>query len=108
MLIAVLILIAVGLYVCIKKEVHASSKCVIRGRPALHIGVALMLGGFLAVLLPAAFDALGLLRDFVGSLLLSIATMFASLVYVAVIMFSEKRRQADEIKRSAPEDKGKT
>lgn len=97
MLLAVIILVAAGIYVCLKREVQASSKCVIRGRPALHIGVALILGGVLAVVLPITFNAVGLLRGFVGSLLLSIITMFVSLIYMAVIMVVEKRRQANEI-----------
>jgi len=98
MILAVLILIAAGVYVCIKSEVQASSKCTIRGRPARHIGIALILGGLLSVALPSVLAAVGLLRDFVGNLLLSIIAMFASLVYTAVIMLAEKRKQAREAK----------
>jgi VIT1/CCC1 family predicted Fe2+/Mn2+ transporter len=105
MLLAVLILIAAGAYVCIKREVQASSKFTIRGKPALHIGIALILGGLLAVALPAVLNAVGLLRGFVGSLLLSIITMFASLVYTAVIMLAEKRKQAAEGKSPTAPDK---
>jgi len=105
MLLAVIILIGAGVYVVVKGKVQASSSFVIQGRPARHIGFALILGGALAVILPTLVSALGLVTDFVGGLILSIATMFASLVYVAVIMAREKRRQAHGTSGPAPQDK---
>jgi hypothetical protein len=96
MLLAVLILIAAGVYVCVKREVQASAKFVIRGRAALRIGITLILGGVLAVALPAILGAAGVLRGFVARLILSIATMFGSLVCMAIMIIAEKRRQEAE------------
>lgn len=107
MLLAVIILIAAGIYVVVNGKVQASSSFVIKGRPAVQIGVAFILGGVLAVVLPMLFGTLGLVRDFVSALILSIATMFASLVYVAVIIVREKRRQEDEAVEPPPENKDK-
>jgi protein-S-isoprenylcysteine O-methyltransferase Ste14 len=108
MLLAVIILIAAGIYVVAKRKVQASSSFVIQGRPAVHIGVAFILGGVLAVVLPMLFGALGLVKGFVSGLILSITTMFASLVYVIVIIVREKRRQIDETVEPPPENKNKT
>ena len=69
MLLAIIILIAAGLYVCIKKEVQASSTFVIRGQPALNIGVALIAGGLLAVGLPFLCALIGIFGDFVAGLI---------------------------------------
>jgi hypothetical protein len=107
MLLAVIILIAAGVYVVAKRKIQASSSFMIQGRPAVQIGIAFILGGVLAVVLPILLSTLGLVRDFVSGLILSIATMFASLVYVAVIIMREKHRQADKTAESAPENKGK-
>ena len=108
MLLGVLILIGAGIYVCLKKKVQATSAFLISGKPAQHIGIALILGGVLAVLLPMLFDVLGLCKSFVSSVVLSIVTMFASLVYVAVIMFAEKRRQANDANKPPEADNDKT
>lgn len=108
MLLAVIILIAAGIYVVVNGKVQASSSFVIQGRPAVQIGVAFILGGVLAAVLPMLLGALGLLRDFVSGFVLSIATMFASLIYVVVIIVREKRRQTDETAEPPPENKSKT
>lgn len=63
MLLAIIILVLAGLYVCIKKEVQASSSFVIRGQPALNIGIALIAGGLLAVALPFLFALIGIFDD---------------------------------------------
>jgi len=107
MLLAVIILIAAGIYVVVERKIQASSSFVIQGQPAVHIGVAFILGGVLAAVLPMLLGALGLVTDFVGSLVLSIATMFASLVYVAVVIVREKRRQAEETSNPSVEDRSK-
>jgi hypothetical protein len=107
MLLAVIILIAAGIYVVVNGKIQASSSFVIKGRPAVRIGVAFIIGGVLVVVLPMLLGALGLVRDFVSGLILSILTMFASLVYVAVVIVREKRRQADETVEPPPENKDK-
>ena len=105
MILAVLILVSAGMYVFVKRKVQASSSFVIQGRPARHIGLALILGGLLAVVLPTLLSAIGLVTDLVSGLILSIATMFVSLVYVGVIMMREKRRQAKGAVGPKPQDK---
>lgn len=107
MLFAILILIGAGLSVCIKNKVQASSSLVIQGRPAQHIGIALILGGVGAIALPLFFNVIGLCAGFVGDLVTSIATAFAFLVYVAVIVIREKRKQSNENNRLASLDKNK-
>jgi ammonia channel protein AmtB len=104
---AAIILIAAGIYVVVKRKIQASSSFLIQGRSAVHVGIAFILGGVLAVVLPMLLGALGLVRDFVGGLVLSIATMFASLVYVAVVIVREKRRQAEETSNPSLEDRSK-
>ena len=96
MLLAIIILIAAGLYVCIKKEVQASSTFVIRGQPALNIGVALIAGGLLAVGLPFLCALIGIFGDFVAGLIVSLATVAASLGYVVSVILTEKKRQKRE------------
>ncbi|HKI70705.1 MAG TPA: hypothetical protein VKA67_14050 [Verrucomicrobiae bacterium] len=98
MFLGVFILVAAGAYVFLRKEVKASSKLVIRGKPASHIGVALMAGGLLAVLLPTGLNDLGLLKGFVSGFVLAIGTMFVSLVYVTILIWIEKRRQAEKMR----------
>ncbi|HTQ49169.1 MAG TPA: hypothetical protein VMJ12_00565 [Candidatus Acidoferrales bacterium] len=105
MILAVLILVSAGMYVFVKRKVQASSSFVIQGRPARHIGLALVLGGLLAVVLPTLLSAVGLVTDLVRGLILSIATIFFSLVYVGVIMMREKRRQANEGIQPTPQNK---
>ena len=108
MFLGVFILVAAGAYVFLRKEVQASRKLVIRGKPAVHIGVVLMSGGLLAVLLPTGLNDLGLLKGFVSGFVLAIGTMFASLVYVGILMWIEKRRQkeqANEMRMPATESK---
>lgn len=90
------ILIVAGLYVCIKREVQASSTLVIRGKPALRIGIALLLGGVLAISLPAVVYAVGFLRGSESRYILPIIIILSSAVYAAVIVVAEKRRQANE------------
>jgi hypothetical protein len=108
MLLAVIILIAAGIYIVVNGKIQASSSFVIQGRPAVQVGIAFILGGALAALLPMLLGALGLFRDFlVGGLVLSIATMFASLVYVAVVIVREKRRQAEVTTNPPVEDRSK-
>ena len=96
MFLGVFILVAAGVYVFLKKEVRASSKLVIRGKPAVHIGLALMAGGLLAVLLPTGLNDVGLVKGFVSGFVLAIGTMFATLVYVAILILTEKRRQRNQ------------
>ena len=93
MALAILILIGAGIYVSIKREVQATSKFVIRGKPALVIGLALITGGVLAVALPALLAAIGLLADFVGSLLLSLVVVATSFVFVVFVVVAERRKQ---------------
>jgi len=107
MLLAVFILIAAGVYVVAKGKVQASSSFVIEGRPAVHIGTAFILVGVLAVALPSLLHALGLVTGFVSTFVLSIATMFASLVHVAVVIVREKRRLPDETANRPVEDRSK-
>jgi hypothetical protein len=95
MLLAVIILVAAGIYVVVRGKIQASSSLVIQGRPAVHIGIAFILGGVLAALLPMLLSALGRDRNLAGGLALSIASMFASLVYVGVVIVREKRRQGE-------------
>lgn len=105
MLLGVLILLAAGIYVCVKGQVQASSTFLIRGKPATHIGVVLIMGGLLPVVLPTALNSLGVLKAPVGTLLLSVGIMFAALAYVAVLILAEKRRpMADAKKPAAPEN----
>ena len=108
MILAVLILVAAGIYVFLKRKVQASSSLVIEGRPARHIGLALILGGLLAVVLPTLLSTLGLVTDLVTGLILSIATMFVALVYVGVMMMREKRKRANEGIKPTPQDKKQT
>lgn len=108
MILAVLILVAAGIYVFLKRKVQASSSLVIEGRPARHIGLALILGGVLAVVLPTLLSTLGLVTDLVTGLILSIATMFVALVYVGVMMMREKRKRANEGIKPTPQDKKQT
>lgn len=93
-LLAVIILVGAGAYVCVKREVQASAKFLIRGRPALSIGVALVAGGVSTVMIPALCGMLGLFKDLVGALLLSFAIIAATLAYVAAVALAEKRRQS--------------
>ena len=51
-------------------------------------------------MLPTLLSAVGLVTDLVSGLILSIATMFVSLVYVGVIMMQER----SEDKRKGPLD----
>jgi Na+/H+ antiporter NhaB len=107
MLLAVIILVAAGIYVVVNGKIQASSSLVIQGRPAVQIGIAFILGGALAALLPMLLGALGLFRDFLVGFVLSIAIMFASLVYVAVVIVREKRRQAETATTPTVEDRSK-
>jgi hypothetical protein len=107
MLLAVIILVAAGIYVAINGKIQASSSFVIQGRPAVHIGIAFILGGALAALLPMLLSALGRDKDLVGALVLSIASMFASLVYVGVVIVREKRRQGELTANPPVEDRSK-
>jgi hypothetical protein len=107
MLLAVIILVAAGIYVALTGRIQASSSLTIQGRPALHVGIAFILGGVLAAVLPMLLNAFGLLKDFVGNFVLSIATMFTSLVYVAVVIVRERRRQAEQATNQSVEDRGK-
>lgn len=101
MLLAVIILVGAGAYVCIKREVQVSAGFVIRGRPARSIGIALAAGGVLTVVIPALCGMLGVLKDFIGALLLSFVIIAAALVYVALVVLAEKRRQATSLTRHA-------
>jgi hypothetical protein len=44
---------------------------------------------------------LGVLKDFIGALLLSFVIIAAALVYVALVVLAEKRRQATSLTRHA-------
>ena len=107
MLLAVIILIAAGIYIVINGKIQASDSFTMQGRPAVHVGIAFILGGALAALLPMLLGALGLFRDFLSGFVLAIVTMFASLVYVAVVIVREKRRQAEATANPPVEDSTK-
>lgn len=91
MLLANIILIIAGLYVCIKKEVKVSGTFFIRGRRAEAIGLALAAGGLLSILLPACFVAAGYLRDFGDDVILSLVLIAAAFGYVGYVVLVERR-----------------
>jgi hypothetical protein len=107
MLLAVIILIAAGIYIVVNGKIQASASFTIQGRPAVHIGIAFILGGALAALLPMLLGAFGLFRDFLSGFVLAIVTMFASLVYVAIVIVREKRKQAEASTNPPVEDRSK-
>lgn len=88
------IFVVVGLYACVKKEVPMFFGFVVRGKPAPHIGVALIVGGLLAMTLPMILRVMGLVNNFVGSLIVPFAAIFGSALFVTIIMIAEKRRQS--------------
>jgi hypothetical protein len=92
MLIVAFIFVVAGLYACVKKEVPASSKFVVLGKPARRIGVALIAGGLLAMILPQVLNVVDVVNGFVSSFIVSFATLFASLLFVRITIIVEKRR----------------
>ena len=93
LLLAVILLVLAGLYVCIKREVKASPSLIIRGRPAEHIGLVLLLGGISSGAIPWFCAMLGIFRKFESNVILSILLVFASIIYVVVIVAIESRKR---------------
>lgn len=93
LVLAVVILVLAGLYVCVKREVRASSSMLIRGRPAEHIGLVLFFGGIASGAVPWFCALLGVFRNSESNLMLSVLLLFVSILYVAVIVAIESRKR---------------
>ena len=90
---AAVILVLAGLYVCVKREVRASSSMLISGRPAEHIGLVLFLGGVASGAAPWFCALLGVFRNSESNLVPSVLLLFTSILYVAVIVAIESRKR---------------
>lgn len=90
----VYILVAVGLYLCLKREVQVSPALVIRGRRALEIGMALVLGGALSAVVPRVLSAQGIMTDDMSRVLISFFIIIVSCTWAIFLIVAERRAQA--------------
>jgi hypothetical protein len=94
LLLANALLILAGIYAFIRAEIKASSTFVILGRAAQSIGLALIIGGLLAYILPHYCLTAGIIHDPASVLHVWFASVGAAFAYIARVIFGEMRKPA--------------